>query len=134
MILLVTAEAEDGAPLDFQDGSVVPEWAGSGNSSTDYAGKAGKGFARITVNKNGVINVPVWQASAIQSDNRIKPQETDLSEYSFKIPAANDDETMYITATLIYRKSFPENDVQMGWKPEEILMKETTIESGDGEL
>jgi hypothetical protein len=134
MILLVSAEDEDGSPLDFQDGSVVPAWGGFGGGKTDYAGLAGKGFARITVDGNGTINVPVWQAAAIQSDNRIKPAQTDLSEYKFKVPEGRDEEIFFITATLIYRKSFPENDADMGWEPEEIIMKEKTIESGDGGL
>ena len=90
MILLVTAEEEDGNLLEFIDGSVVPDWGGSGDDQRDYGGLPGKGFARVTADDNGTLNVPVWRAKRIASDNRIKAKENDESLYRFQLPSGAD--------------------------------------------
>jgi hypothetical protein len=135
MILLVTAENEDGSQLEFIDGSVVPEWGGSGEKEGDYSGMSGKGYARVTADDNGTLNVPVWRATRIASDNRIKAKETDESLYRFQLPSgANEDVPFYVTATLIYRKDFRDGGDTSSSADEDIVMQEKTIATGNGGL
>jgi hypothetical protein len=135
MILLVTAEDEDENPLEFIDGSVVPDWGGSGEEERDYSGMSGKGYARVTADENGTLNVPVWRASRIASDNRIKAKETDESLYRFRLPSGvNEYVPFYVTATLIYRKDFRDRDYNYSSAGEDIIMQEKTVEIGNGGL
>jgi hypothetical protein len=135
MILLVTAENEDGSPLEFIDGSVVPAWGGNGEEEGDYSGMSGKGYARVTADENGTLNVPVWKATRIASDNRIKAKENDESRYRFKLPAGdNGDVSFYVTATLIYRKDFRYGEISTSGADKDIVMQEKTIEAGNGGL
>ncbi|MBE9521339.1 MAG: hypothetical protein IME97_09410 [Proteobacteria bacterium] len=135
MILLVTAEDEDGNLLEFIDGSVVPEWGGSGDQEGDYSGMPGKGYARVTADENGTLNVPVWRAKRIASDNRIKAKENDESLYRFQLPSgAEEDIPVYVTATLIYRKDFRDGGYTSSGAGEDIIMQEKTIETGNGGL
>jgi len=135
LILLVNAEDENGKPLEYADGPVVPEWGGRGKEAGDYAGKPGKGFARVTADADGRLNVPVWQATRIASDNRIKAKETDESHYRFKLPAGADkDYPAYVSAKLIYRKDFRGRDHGYADTGEDIIMQEKTMETGNGGL
>jgi hypothetical protein len=128
MILLVTARDEDGRILDLISGSRVPVWGGEGSEEGDYAGDPGKGFARITVDEKGNINVPVWKAVGILSDNRIRPGETDSSFYRFRLPSDNPEQDITVTAKLIYRTEFRDLGEEMKWTTEDILMKERTVD------
>ncbi len=135
MILLVTAEDEDGNLLEFIDGPLVPDWGGSGEGEGDYGSMPGKGYARVTADENGTLNVPVWRAKRIASDNRIKAKETDESFYRFQLPSdAIEDAVVYVTATLIYRKDFRDGGDTSSGAGEDIVMQEKTIEAGNGGL
>jgi hypothetical protein len=135
MILLVTAEDEDGNLLEFIDGPVVPDWGGSGEEDGDYGGMPGKGYARVTADENGTLNVPVWRATRIASDNRIKAKENDESLYRFRLPSGeNEDVPVYVTATLIYRKDFRDGEYTSSGAGEDVIMQEKTIETGNGGL
>jgi len=134
MILLVSAETEDGEPLSLTAGPRVPEWGGTGAGENDYAGRPGVGFARITADAAGRLNVPVRQAVRIVADNRIKAKETATSRYRFALPAGKDGNAVYYAgARLVYRKSFPSRDRALGVEPWEIVMKEASIEIEDGD-
>lgn len=135
MILLVTAEDEDGSPLEYVNGPVVPDWGGSGNEVGDYSGLPGKGYARVTADDSGRLNVPVWQATRIASDNRIKAKETDESLYRFRLPpGAGEDYPAYVKATLIYRKDFRDQEQGYSSTDEDIIMQEKIIETYNGGL
>jgi len=135
LILLVRAETESGALLKLLDGPVVPSWGGSGKDKADYSGRPGKGFARITADGEGRLNVPVWRATRLVSDNRIKAKETDESSYTFQLPASfAGDEPVYITASLIYRKDFRDPAKPAVGQSEDFLMQKETITLGENEL
>jgi Cytochrome c554 and c-prime len=135
MILLVTAEDENGNQLAFIDGPVVPDWGGTGQNEGDYGGRPGKGYARVTADDDGNFNVPIWRATRIASDNRLKAKETDESNYRFKLPpGVGEDVPIYVTAKLIYRKDFRDGKQASAGVGEDIIMQEKTIESGNGGL
>ncbi len=95
----------------------------------------GKGYARVTADDNGMHNVPIWRATRIVSDNRLKAKETDESQYRFRLPSGdNGDVPFYVTARLIYRKDFRNGERTPSAGDEDIIMQEKTIESGNGGL
>lgn len=105
MILLITAKDEGGRELKQLDGPKVPEWGGVGPiEEGNYAGRPGKGFAKILADDKGNINVPYWKAIKVVSDNRIKPKEYDESVYKFQVPDGVKELT--VEAGLVYRKFF----------------------------
>ncbi len=131
MILLVRAETEEGEPLALTDGPTVPAWGGTGQDDHDYGGLPGKGFARITGDDQGNINVPVWRATRIVSDNRIRAKQADVSAYDFALPVGwEEDDTLYVTARLLYRSDFKTAES----RDRDIVMQEKTVETGNGEL
>jgi len=135
MILLVTAENENGKPLAFIDGPIVPDWGGTGQDEKDYGGRPGKGYARVTADEKGTLNVPIWRATRIFSDNRLKAKETDESNYRFRLERGNaEDIPVYVTAKLIYRKDFWDGQQAAVGGDSDIVMQEKTIESGNGGL
>ena len=89
----------------------------------------------MTADDSGRLNVPVWQATRIASDNRIRAKETDESLYRFKLPTgASEDYPAYVTATLIYRKDFRDGAQGTSAAGKDIIMQETSIETGNGGL
>jgi hypothetical protein len=135
MILLVKAEDEAGEILPLIKGSTIPVWGGKGQAENDYAGRAGKGFARVTGDDKGQINIPVWRATRIVSDNRIKAKATDQSSYQFDLAevAGSVDQPLYVTARLIYRSDFRSSQAESQLPDEDFVMQEKTVEVG-GEL
>jgi hypothetical protein len=134
MILLVKAENEAGDVLALVAGPTVPAWGGEGDAENDYAGLAGKGFARVTGDEKGQINIPVWRATTIVSDNRIKAKDTDQSSYQFDLVGGDwrEDEPIYITAKLIYRSDFRSGPSGSVMETGDFVMQEKTVELGGG--
>jgi hypothetical protein len=133
MILLVKVENEAGDLLSFVDGPTVPAWGGEGTTESDYAGLAGKGFARVTSDDNGRLNVPIWRATTIASDNRIKAKETDQSAYQFTLPYNwQEDEPLYVIAKLIYRSDFRSSRSDSTTEGGDFVMQENIVEVGGG--
>ena len=88
MILVVRVTDGDGQPCEQSSGPVVPDWGGLGALANDYAGQAGKGYAKILRDRETgqwpVISY--WKQAFIHSDNRIPAGATDVSYYEFRLP------------------------------------------------
>jgi hypothetical protein len=122
-ILLVKAQDKNGKPLKFLSGETVPDWGGIGSPEDgNYAGLPGKGFARVTADENGNINVPDWKVRRIVSDNRIKQKQTDTSTYVFLAPKDAGEPT--VEAKLIYRRAFKPLADAKKWKLDDFVMAE----------
>ena len=105
MLLLVDAITAAGTDLELIAGETVPDWGGTGNySDGNFAGYAGKGFAKILEDIGKVSPAPSWRPTHIIADNRIATFATDTSYYYFKSPATS--EIVTIKARLIYRRFF----------------------------
>jgi hypothetical protein len=139
ILLLVSAEGDDGIPLTLVSGERVPAWGGIGPGSNNYAGLPGKGFAKVLQTLNeyqkptiiagerenaAEFPAPAWRRSKILSDNRIPPRSDDVSTYLFAVPEHSKD--VHVKAQLIYRKAFkPLADVK-GWDVPDVELISTS--------
>jgi len=123
MLLIVRAVDSTGSILELAEGPIIPEWGGVGSPGDgNYAGLPGVGYARITADDQGNINVPFWEATKIVSDNRLRPREQDANTFVFDLSGA----TGYIevTAILLYRKAFKPMAKRYGWDTGDFVMEE----------
>ena len=122
LILVLSAEDEQGQPLQLTDGSTVPEWGGA------EAGLPGTAFAKVLqdVETGESPVVSYWKQTQIESDNRIPALETDTSNYYFSIQPG--DEKIIITANLKFRRLFQDLADEKGWDMPDVLMEEDTLD------
>ena len=96
MILVVTAQDAQGNSLPYLGTQVVPDWGGDSleipnpqSPIPNYAGLPGKGFAKILEDWDGTAPAAQLRNGVrILSDNRIPARATDVSHYSFALPAS----------------------------------------------
>lgn len=121
IILLVTATDSQGQALTHTGSNKerLPPLAGKGKGDRNYAGQAGKMFARPFVTKTGMVPAGGFNADHILFDTRIWPGDTDTSVYHFK---TDQSESVNIKATLIYRWTFKPLADKKGWKLNDIVM------------
>lgn len=122
MILVVTATDSAGAVLPLVSGPTVPEWGGMGSAANDYAGRPGKGFAKVL--RDALTGewpvVSYWKQAFIQSDNRIAAGETDVSRYVFDVSTGV--EGVRVEATLWFRRLYITQARAKGWDTPDIEM------------
>ena len=120
MLLVVEAQDSHGLPLTLLEGQTIPDWG------ADYAGRPGKGFAKILeeVATGKSPTIAYWKPVRIQSDTRIPALETDRSRYVFEAPQEGE---ITVTVTLIFRRAFKELAEQKKWSLQDFLIKETRI-------
>jgi len=123
ILLVVSATDSTGKVLPLKSGSTIPNWGGVGDTSRgNYAGLPGIGYARITADDRGNLNVPFWEATKIVSDNRLRPREADSETFEFD--GSNARNYVKVTAKLIYRRAFKPMADKYGWDTKDILMEE----------
>lgn len=143
MILVVTALDESGNHLPLAAGERIPSWGGSGPEDNDYAGRPGKGYAKVLetlseYQKALIIDespeerladfpAPFWRRTRILSDNRIPPMGADESNYVFIIPGES--KHPHVKVLLIYRKAFkPLSDVK-NWNLQDLVLAERDLQA-----
>ncbi|MCB1054567.1 MAG: hypothetical protein KDD11_03545 [Acidobacteria bacterium] len=123
--LLVIEATYQGVPLPQVSGPTVPFWADddvAGQQPGDYAGAAGKGFAKVLegrINGTGPTVRPVLfiDAEAVYSDSLIHAGATDLTSVQFLLPPeALPGETVEVSARLLYRRAYRSIAVTKGWQ------------------
>ncbi len=106
MILLVEAWRDgDGLPLVHTGVQEIHDLGGIGDPAQGYyAGLPGKFYAKLNHDASG--NGPTFftDATGIQFDTRIPALETDVTDYSFDVPAGGG--ALSVRARLIYRRAF----------------------------
>jgi hypothetical protein len=122
--LLVLEAHVNGEPLTQVAGPTIPFWGSDevpGEQPGDYAGRPGKGFARVLegrINGQGPVVRPVLfiDAEGVHSDTTIPSGATDHSEYRFALPpTAVEGDTVEVTARLLYRRAWRALAVTKGW-------------------
>jgi hypothetical protein len=127
LILVIDAMDSDGNRLIQLDGPVTPDYVGIGEPSQGYyAGLPGKTFAKVLMERwtQTVPTGSYWNPTKIVSDNRLAAFETDISQYSFRLP---ENHSAMIKVTLIYRRAFLQLAEQKGWTTPDIIMEEVQI-------
>lgn len=124
-LLVVAATDHLEEELPHIGGSVVPDWGGVGSSPDDYAGRPGKGLARVLQDQEGGYPAPQWRLTFVRSDTRIPAREIDRSRYAFAVPAG----TRYteVRTALIYRKAFKTWADQKGWDLPDYVVAENAV-------
>jgi hypothetical protein len=127
IILVVEALDQDGHALNLEQGPVIPDWGGVGDQPGDYAGKPGKGYAKVLEELWTEVSptAAYWRQTRVLQDNRIHARETDLSKYAFRETPVTGPVT--INAQLIFRRAFKEIARQKGWNDPDILMEQIRI-------
>ncbi len=124
IILLLKATDENEKPMIPISGSRLPDIIGKGDPAKEfYAGLPGVLFAKILKDSEGNMDVPFWQADAVDSDNRIRPKTTVSLKWQFRLQ--HPDEEPSIKALLIYRSASKKLAKTKKWRIEDIVMKET---------
>jgi len=102
-------------------GDRLAEWIGGADLETGkYAGAAGSVFARVLQDSKGNLNVPFWKASSVAFDTRIRPKQTTVIAFSYKLDDLDDEPTA--AAKLIYRPVHSELAKTKSWETKDILI------------
>jgi len=128
MLLLVQATGPDGAALEFIDGPILPDWAGSGDPAEGYyAGLPGRGYAKILMELWTELSPTgaYWNPTRIVSDNRIPAFGSDASSYTY---AATPRGSAHIQVTLLYRRAFVQLMDWKGWGVPDTVMETQSLE------
>lgn len=120
LILVVTPTTSDGTVLAQVDGNSgggprVPDWGGAGTADpNNFAGKPGKGFARVLVDENLIENV-LFTEAVNEFDTRIAAGATDTSTYRFALPKDWQKRDVRVATELWYRRAFKPLADQRKW-------------------
>ena len=126
VLLVVSARDAQGKELPLVRGPVMPEWGGAGHAANDYAGRPGRGYAKVLQELWTEVapSAAYWRQTVVLEDTRIKARATDESSYEFAAPAQG---TATVEARLIFRRAFKELAEVKGWDVPDILMEHETI-------
>lgn len=126
IILVVSPTDAQGKALSLLDGPRVPEWGGVGDASNDYAGQAGKGFAKILEELWTEIapSAAYWRQSRIIADTRIPAKETDVTRYKFRTDQPG---MIIVDARLIFRRAFKDLAEAKKWEIPDVEMEHETL-------
>jgi len=121
ILLVIEVRDSQGHLLSHTGGKKerLPPLAGKGKAAGNYAGQAGKMFARPFATKTGMVPAGGFNADHILFDTRIWPGDTDHSVYHFKTEMSG---PVSIKARLIYRWAFKPLVDKKGWQQTDILM------------
>ena len=133
MLLVVKATDGEGDELPQLSGPVVPDWGGVGSGEGDYAGRPGKGYAKVLRDAQSgerpVVNY--WKQTFIDSDNRIPAGAVDVSHYRFAVPVPDfgspDAGEVQVEANLWFRRLFIEQARDKGWDTADLLMARAEV-------
>jgi len=127
ILLVVSATDARGSELEDLGTQRIPEWGGQGNDDDDYAGRPGKGYAKILEELwTGVSpTAAYWRQTRLRSDTRIPAKETDVTHYEFRAP--NGGGPVTVKARLIFRRAFKTLANQKSWNVPDILMNDASL-------
>lgn len=121
MILVVEVTDAEGNILDLIEGSVNPDYSG------DYAGVAGKTFAKILRDDltGEAPTAAFWRPVTIIEDSRIPAMASDVTDYAFAVPAGVD---ATVNVQLLFRRAFYSIMQEKGWNDPDIIMEQETLQ------
>jgi hypothetical protein len=127
MLLIVDAVDAQGRPLTSAGSQVIPEWGGVGSGADDYAGRPGKGYARVLRDRwtRESPTVAYWRPIDVVSDTRLAALATDVTRYSFLAPATGGGAN--VTARVVFRRAFKRLSDAKRWNTPDIEMAKKTV-------
>jgi nitrate/TMAO reductase-like tetraheme cytochrome c subunit len=126
ILLVVSATGLDGQPLAMRWGDLVPPWGGEGEAAEDYAGRPGRGYAKILEEMWTEVapTAAYWNPTVLREDTRIPALASDVANWGFEEPSIGG--PVKVTARLIFRRAFRALQKQKSWDTPDILMNEAT--------
>jgi hypothetical protein len=127
ILLVVSAADTCGQELPHLGRQVIPDWGGVGSEPNDYAGRPGKGYAKVLEELWTEISptAAYWRQTVLREDTRIPALATDVTHYEFLAPRAG---PVTVRAILIFRRAFKELARQKKWDLRDIPMEEVTVQ------
>jgi hypothetical protein len=127
ILLVVTATDERQKELEYLGTQRIPDWGGQGRDANDYAGRPGKGYAKILEELWTGISptAAYWRQTALRADTRIPAKGIDVTHYEFRAPTEGG--VITIRAKLIFRRAYKQLAAQKSWEVPDILMNETSL-------
>ncbi len=106
IVLLVEAwRPQDGLTLTHTGSQMVHMLGGMGDPSMGYyAGLAGKVYAKVLHDANGMAPTFCTEATGVAFDTRIPATQSDTTNYTFSVPGG--DGPVQVRARLIYRRAY----------------------------
>ena len=123
ILLVVSATDDEGRELEYAGDQRVPEWGGVGGDSNDYAGRPGKGYAKVLEEQWTEVSptAAYWNPTVLREDTRIPAKTTDVTNYEFLVPSSSGE--VVIETKLVFRRAFKSLAEQKGWDVPDILME-----------
>ena len=125
MLLVVSARDAQGHDLELISGRTLPTWAGMGERTRDYAGRPGKGYAKVLEEAwTGVWpTIAYWNPTRVREDTRIPARATDVTRYVFEAPA--EPGPVRLQGRLVFRRAFRELARRKKWRDADITIART---------
>jgi hypothetical protein len=116
LLLVVEALGPNGSSIPPSLGPKIPALAGP-----EWAGKAGKVYAKRLTDFDGKSPAPFWRAKPEVEDTRLIPEQTDSVRWRF--PAGS----RRLRIRLIYRRFWPDTAKAKGWPQDDITVLDQQI-------
>jgi hypothetical protein len=110
LVLSVEGYTEAGVALSPHSGPTLPLVAGP-----ELAGRPGRLYAKVLHDFAGHTPAPFWRADPDLTDTRLRPGQTDQSEFSFP------SELRRVRVRLLYRRFWPQVAQAKGWPDNETV-------------
>ncbi len=127
MLLVVSATGAKGTELEHLGKQVLPDWAGAGSAPDDYAGRPGKGYAKVLEELWTEVSptAAYWRQTVLRDDTRLPALATDETHYEFRAPKRP--QRITVRAKLIFRRAFKKLARQKKWRTKDILMEHEQV-------
>jgi hypothetical protein len=116
LLLVVEGLGPNGASILPSSGPKIPGFAGQ-----EWAGKAGKVYAKRLTDFDGRSPVPFWRAKPDVEDTRLIPGQVDSIHWRFPTGSNR------LRMRLIYRRFWPETAKSKGWPQDDISVLDQEI-------
>lgn len=127
ILLVISAADAQGSPLPLVSGPQIPDWGGQGEEPTDFAGRPGRGYAKILEELWTEVapTAAYWNPTVLREDTRLPALATDVSHYEFRAPPAGG--PIKVEARLIFRRAFKSLARMKRWEVPDILMRQAEV-------
>jgi Cytochrome c554 and c-prime len=126
LILTVRAKTDLGDELKMAEGPTVPDAGGIGPiESGHYGGVPGKLYGKLLRGPDGSVPAPFWRTVALESDNRLEPDQPDETAHVFAL--SDSSREVILTATLRYRRFYQNIIETKSWPDADIVVAERQI-------
>ncbi|MBI4216776.1 MAG: carboxypeptidase regulatory-like domain-containing protein [Chloroflexi bacterium] len=127
IILVVEAKDDAGKDLPILAGPSIPAWGGRGKEPTDYAGRPGKGYAKVLEElwTEASPTAAYWRQTVIREDTRIPAKGADVASFEF---AAPEHSSVTVDVRLIFRRAFKELAMLKEWSLDDLEMAHQVVE------